>query len=143
MKFKSLSLCADFVNSLNREARKRQRHAKIGDLLLTFKLLNTVHLSAESKLTYAYLFFHRVDAPGCKMRVLSDELGITPRQIRSTLEELERKNHIELTVTEQNADLSELTYYYNITEPTRYGMLDLEEEQSNEEEEMTLSAMAK
>jgi hypothetical protein len=89
---------------------KSQKHAKIGDLLLTFKLLNTVRLSAESKLIYAYLFFHRDDVSGLRVPVLSDSLGITSEQIRSSLKELESTNHVKLITTKQAADMSSLTY---------------------------------
>ena len=110
---------------------------------LTFKLLNTAHLSAESKLTYAHLFFHRQDVTGFKVPVISQKLGMTSEQIRSTLAELKAKNHIKLITTQQSADFSELTYYYEIVNPQRYGMLDLEKEHLNEEKEITPSIMVK
>ena len=145
MKFKGSSSDMDFLNFLTKEAYKRQKHAKIGDLLLTFKLLNTDRLSSESKLTYAYLFFHRRDVSGCKIRVLSDKLGITPRRIHNSLKALECKDHIHIRsiTTQQSDDLSELTYKYDIVKPRRYGMLDLEKEQLKQKEEMALSIMAK
>lgn len=142
MKFKTLSLYADFVNFLRKEAAKLQRHVRIGNLLLTFRLINTVHLSAESKLTYAYLFFHRHDVAGFKIPVLSDKLGMTAHQIRNSLKELRSTNHIKLITTQQAADWSALTYYYEIVDPTRYGMLDLEEQQPAAEERMELSAIS-
>jgi len=54
---------------------------------------------------------------------------MTPVQLRNTLKELESKNHIVLITTLRNTDLSELTYYYDIVDPARYGMLELEAEQ--------------
>jgi len=101
------------------------KYARIGDLRLTFKLLNTAGLCAESKLTYAYLFFHRHDVTGFKVPVIGQKLGMTPKQIRNTLKELQSKNHIKLITTQQSADFSELTYYYEIVDPKRYGMLAL------------------
>lgn len=121
MKFKTLSLCMDAITD--------PKYAKIGDLLLTFKLLNTPHLSSESKLTYAYLFFHRGDVTGCKIPVLCHDLSMTPGQVRSTLKELENKKHIKLITALRADDLSILTYYYDIVDPVKYGMLDLENEQ--------------
>jgi hypothetical protein len=121
---------------------KSQKHAKIGDLLLTFKLLNTVRLSAESKLIYAYLFFHRDDVSGLRVPVLSDSLGITSEQIRSSLKELESTNHVKLITTKQAADMSSLTYYYVIVDPTRYGMLDLEKRQRQAEEKLVSTTVA-
>lgn len=130
MKFKTLSLYRDFVDFLRKKTATTQKHAKIGDLLLTLKLLNTAHLSSESKLTYAYLFFHRDDVAGFKVPVLSERLGMTPELIRNTLKELENKKHITL-ITVLRADyLSQLTYYYKIVDPAKYGMLDLEKQQS-------------
>jgi len=123
----------DFMKLLHRDTGTLPKYARIGDLRLTFKLLNTAALSAESKLTYAYLFFHRHDVTGFKVPVLSQKLGITPKQIRNTLKELQAKNHIKLITTQQSADFSELTYYYEIVDPERYGMLDLEKKQLNEE----------
>lgn len=123
----------DFMKLFHRDTGTLPKYARIGDLRLTFKLLNTAALSAESKLTYAYLFFHRHDVTGFKVPVLSQKLGITPKQIRNTLKELQAKNHIKLITTQQSADFSELTYYYEIVDPERYGMLDLEKKQLNEE----------
>ena len=143
MRFKTLSLYADFMDFLHKEAAQLQRHVRIGQLLLTFKLVNTANLSAESKLTYAYLFFHRHDISGIKVRVLSEKLGMTPGQIRNTLQELQGTKHIRLITTQQSADLRELTYYYEITDPTRYGMHTLEKEQCNQEEEASLSVTAR
>jgi len=131
MKFKTLSLYGDFVNFLRRKAATAtvQKYTKIGDLLLTLKLLNTAHLSSESKLTYAYIFFHRDDVAGFKIPVLSERLGMTPELIRNTLKELENKKHI-ILITALRADyLSQPAYYYKIADPTKYGMLDLEEQQ--------------
>lgn len=141
MKFKTLS--TDLMNFLHIETAGLRKYAKLGDLLLSFKLINTDCLSAESKLTYAYLFFHRHNVSGFKIRVLSDKLGMTDKQIRNALKELESKNHIELITTKQNVDLSELVYYYKILGPERYGMLALEKEKLNKEEEITLSTTAK
>ncbi len=129
MKSKALSLCRGFLNFLSRDAVIDQDYAKIGDLLLTFKLLSTPHLSSESKLTYAYLFFHRHDVNGCKIPVLCKDLSMTPGQARGTLKELENKNHIKLITALRNDDLSNLAYYYDIVDPNKYGMLDLENEQ--------------
>jgi len=129
MKFKTLSLYRDFVDFLRKKTATTQKHAKIGDLLLTLKLLNTAHLSSESKLTYAYLFFHRDDVAGFKVPVLSERLGMTPELIRNTLKELANKNHIALITTLRSTDLTELAYYYKIVDPAKYGMLDLEEQQ--------------
>lgn len=129
MKFKTLSLYRDFVDFLRKKTATTQKHAKIGDLLLTLKLLNTAHLSSESKLTYAYLFFHRDDVAGFKVPVMSERLGMTPELIRHTLKELANKNHIALITTLRSTDLTELTYYYKIVDPAKYGMLDLEEQQ--------------
>ena len=129
MKFKTLSLYRDFVDFLRKKTATTQKHAKIGDLLLTLKLLNTAHLSSESKLTYAYLFFNRDDVAGFKVPVMSERLGMTPELIRHTLKELANKNHIALITTLRSTDLTELTYYYKIVDPAKYGMLDLEEQQ--------------
>lgn len=129
MKFKTLSLYRDFVDFLRKKTATTQKHAKIGDLLLTLKLLNTAHLSSESKLTYAYLFFHRDDVAGFKVPVMSERLGMTPELIRHTLKELTNKNHIALITTLRSTDLTELAYYYKIVDPAKYGMLDLEEQQ--------------
>ncbi len=141
MKLKTLSLYADFLNFLRKQTTICQKHVKIGDLPLTFRLVNTAHLSAESKLTYAYLLFHRHDVAGFKIPVLSSELGMTPKQIRNTLKELEGKRHIKLITTQQATDLSELTYYYEIVDPSRYGMLGLERRYS-EPQEAALSTIS-
>jgi hypothetical protein len=92
------------------------------------KLVNTDELSSESKLTYAYLFFHSNDITGIRVPVLSRMLGMTAEQTRNTLNELIAKRHIKLITTRQNADFTELTYYYSIVNPEKYGMSDLEEE---------------
>ena len=126
MQFKTLSLCRDFVSSVRKEASKGRKHVKIGDLLLTCKLINTPELSSESKLTYAYLFFHRDDVSGIKIPALSKALGMTPEQTRDTLSELISKEHVKLITTRQSADMSELTYYYAIVDLKRYGMPSLE-----------------
>ncbi len=129
MKFKTLSLYRDLVDFLHKKTDAVQKHTKIGDLLLTLNLLNASHLSSESKLTYAYLFYHRDDVAGVKVPVLSERLGMTPELIRNTLKELENKNHITL-ITALRADYSsQPTYYYKVVDPTRYGMLDLEKQQ--------------
>ena len=142
MRFKTLSLYADFMNFLRKEAARPKKHVRIGDLLLTFKLINTAHLAAESKLTYAYLLVHRHDITGSRVPVLSEKLGMTTRQIRNSLKELESTNHIKLITTQQAADLSGLIYYYEIVDPTMYGMLDLEQEQPEVKETMALSAIS-
>jgi hypothetical protein len=74
---------------------------------------------------------------GFKVPVLSQKLETTSEQIRSTLAELKAKNHIKLITTQQSADFSELIYYYEIVNPERYGMLELEKEHLNEETEIT------
>ncbi|MHC4158527.1 MAG: hypothetical protein ACYSSO_05545 [Planctomycetota bacterium] len=137
MMFKVLSssLYRDFLRLLCGRAPGAQEYVTIGNLLLTFKLVNTKHLSAESKLTYTYLFFHRRDVTGFKIQLLSAELSMTPDQVRSTLKELEAKNHIVLITALRNTDLSEPTYYYDIVDPARYGMLELEAEQFNTTEQ--------
>ena len=128
MKLKTLSLYKDFVDFLHRERHKAPKYAKIGDLPLPFKLINTAELSSESKLTYAYLFFHRNDIKGIHVLPLSRTLGMTPEQTRNTLNELTTKKHIKLITTRQSADLSELSYYYAIVNPDKYGMSGLDEE---------------
>lgn len=143
MKLKILSLYTDLMNLLHIETAAFRKYAKIGDLLLSFKLINTDCLSAESKLTYAYLFFHRHSVSGFKIRVLSHKLGMTDKQIRNALKELESKNHIELITTKQSVDLSELAYYYKILGPERYGMIDLEKKQLKKKEKTKLSTTAK
>lgn len=135
MKLKTLSLYRDFVDFLRKEAHRAPKHARIGDLLLTFKLVNTAELSSESKLTYAYLFFHCDDVTGVQVPTLSQQLGMTTEQTRSTLNELTSKNYIKLITTRKSADLSQLSYYYKIVDPTKFGMLGLENEQSPPAEE--------
>ena len=127
MQLKALSLCRDFVSFVRREASTGRNHVKIGNLLLTFKLINAPDISSESKLTYAYLYFHREDITGVKIPALSLALGMTPHQTRDSLNELISEGHIKLITTRQSADMSELTYYYAIVEPKRYGMHTLEE----------------
>ena len=134
MKFKTLSLYRDFVDFLRKKIATTQKHAKIGDLLLTLKLLNTAHLSSESKLTYAYLFFHRDDVAGFKVPVLSERLGMATALIRSNLQELQNKKHIALITALRDDNLSQLTYYYKIVDLTKYGMLDLEKGQFTPDE---------
>ncbi len=132
MKLKTLSLYRDFVDFLRKEANiapKHPKHAKIGDLLLTLKLVNTSDLSAESKLTYAYLFYHRDDITGFKVPVLSEKLGMAPELIRSNLKELQITKHIVPITALRTDDFSQLSYFYKIVDLTRYGMLDLEKEQ--------------
>lgn len=129
MRLKNLSLYREFLYLLSGEAILGQKYAKIGDLLLTFRLLNTPHLSSESKLTYAYLFSHRHDVTGCRIPILCKDLSMTPRQVRSTLKELENKKHIKLITALRNDDLSIFAYYYEIVDPAKYGMLALENEQ--------------
>ena len=129
MKLNTLSLYRDFVDFLRKEAHAVPKHAKIGDLLLTFKLINTSDLSSESKLIYAYLFYHRDDITGFKVPVLSEKLGITPEIIRINLKELQITKHIVPITALRTDDLSQLSYFYKIVDPTKYGMLDLEKEQ--------------
>ncbi len=135
MKLKTLSLYRDFVDFLRKEAHAAPKHVKIGDLLLTLKLVNTSDLSSESKLTYAYLFYHRDDVAGFKVPVLSEKLGMTPELIRINLKELINTKHIALITALRADDLSQLSYYYKIVDPTRYGMLDLEKKQCTPYEE--------
>ena len=135
MKLKTLSLYRDFVDFLRKEANAAPKHAQIGDLLLTFKLINTSELSSESKLTYAYLFFHRDDVAGFKVPVLSERLGMATALIRSNLQELQSKKHIALITALRDDNLSQLTYYYKIVDLTKYGMLDLEKGQCTPYEE--------
>ncbi|MHC4284861.1 MAG: hypothetical protein ACYSWZ_18110 [Planctomycetota bacterium] len=117
MKLKTLSLYRDFVDFLRKEAHSAPKHVKIGDLLLTLKLVNNSDLSSESKLTYAYLFYHRDDISGFKVPVLSEK------------KELQITKHIAPITAIRNDDMSQLSYFYKIVDPTKYGMLDLEKEQ--------------
>lgn len=135
MKLKALSLYRDFVDFLHREAHRTPKHVRIGDLLLTTKLVNTAEISSESKLTYAYLFFHREDVNGVQVPILSRHLGMSTEQTRSTLNELTSKNYIKLITTRKSADLSQLSYYYKIVDPSKFGMPGLEEELYQPEEE--------
>jgi hypothetical protein len=135
MKLKTLSLYRDFVDFLRKDAHAAPKHAKIGDLLLTFKLINTSDLSSESKITYAYLFFHRDDVAGFKVPVLSERLGMASALIRINLKELVNTKHIALITALRADDLSQLAYYYKIVDLTKYGMLDLEKGQCTPYEE--------
>ena len=130
MKLKTLSLYRDFVDFLRKEANVAPKYAKVGDLLLTYKLIDTAELSAESKLTYAYLFYHRNDVTGFRVPVLSEKLDMPPELIRGNLKELQTTKHIALITAIRNDDMSQISYFYKIVEPARYGMLDLEKEQS-------------
>lgn len=129
MKLKTLSLCRDFVSFLSREAIIGQKYARVGDLLLTFRLLSTPYLSSESKLAYAYLFSHRHDVTGCRIPVLCRDLSMTPGRVQSALKELETKKHIKLITALRNDDLMIFAYYYDIVDPAKYGMLETEKEQ--------------
>ena len=135
MKLKTLSLYRDFVDFLRKEANTAPKHVQIGDLLLTFKLINNADLSSESKLTYAYLFFHRDDVAGFKVPVLSERLGMASALIRSNLQELQNTKHIALITALRTDDLSQLSYFYKIVDLTKYGMLDLEKGQCTPYEE--------
>ncbi len=129
MKLKTSSLYRDFVDFLRKEAKVPPKHAKIGDLLVTYKLINTPELSSESKLTYAYLFYHRDDVTGFRVPVLSQKLNMPPELIRSNLKELQTTKHIALITAIRNDDMSQISYFYRIVDPAKYGMLDLEKEQ--------------
>ena len=134
MKLKTLSLYRDFVDFLRKDAHTAPKHGKIGDLLLTLKLVNNSDLSAESKLTYAYLFYHRDDITGFKVPVLSEKLGMAPELIRINLKELQITKHIVPITALRTDDLSQLSYFYKIVDLTKYGMLDLEKEQFTPDE---------
>jgi hypothetical protein len=129
MKLKTSSLYRDFVDFLRKEANVAPKYAKVGDLLLTYKLIDTAELSAESKLTYAYLFYHRNDVTGFKVPVLSEKLDMPPELIRGNLKELQTTKHIALITAIRNDDMSQISYFYKIVDPARYGMLALEKEQ--------------
>jgi len=129
MKLKTSSLYRDFVDFLRKEANVAPKYAKIGDLLLTYKLIDSHELSAESKLTYAYLFYHRDDVTGFRVPVLSEKLDMAPELIRSNLKELQTTKHIALITAIRNDDMSQISYFYKIVDPARYGMLALEKEQ--------------
>jgi hypothetical protein len=129
MKLKTSSLYRDFVDFLRKEANVAPKYAKVGDLLLTYKLIDTAELSAESKLTYAYLFYHRNDVTGFRVPVLSEKLDMPPELIRGNLKELQTTKHIALITAIRNDDMSQISYFYKIVDPARYGMLALEKEQ--------------
>lgn len=129
MKLKTSSLYRDFVDFLRKEANVAPKYAKVGDLLLTYKLIDTAELSAESKLTYAYLFYHRNDVTGFRVPVLSEKLDMPPELIRSNLKELQTTKHIALITAIRNDDMSQISYFYKIVDPASYGMLALEKEQ--------------
>ncbi|MHC4691628.1 MAG: hypothetical protein ACYS67_02720 [Planctomycetota bacterium] len=131
MKLKTSSLYRDFVDFIRKDAKAGPKYAKIGDLLLTYKLINTPELSSESKLTYAYLFYHRDDVTGFRVPVLSEKLDMPPELIRSNLQELQTTKHIALITAIRNDDMSQISYFYKIVDPAKYGMLNLEKEQSN------------
>ncbi|MBW1792784.1 MAG: hypothetical protein JRJ14_11140 [Deltaproteobacteria bacterium] len=90
-------------------------------------LKSTTHiLSAESKLVYAHLFLNRRDVTGVTIPGLSSILGIQPGLIRQSLKELEGEKHICLITAQPNPELCAVVYYYNIVDPRKYGMLNLE-----------------
>lgn len=91
---KTFSLCTKFLSHLGIDAIIGPKYTKIGHLLLTFSLVNTPHLSSESKLVYAYLFSHRRDGTGCRIPVLSKDLSMTQGQVFIALKELEITGHI-------------------------------------------------
>jgi len=126
MKVKSLSLYADFLSFFRKRTVNAQKYVTFGDMRLSFKLLNTAALSAESKLTYAYLFHKRYDTTGVTVPGLSNILGIQPGLVRQSLKELEQKKHICLITAQPKPDQSAVVYYYNIVDQTRYGMLNTE-----------------
>ena len=124
MRFKTLSLYSDFMGLFRKREHARQKYVMLGDMRLTFKLLNTPAISAESKLVYAHLFLNRRDAAGVTVDTLSDHLGIPQALVRQSLKELEYKKHISLVTSQPNADLSAVIYYYDIVDPKKYKMLD-------------------
>ncbi len=129
MSLKTFSLYKEFLNFLGGDAVFGPKYAQIGDLRLTFRLINTPRLSSESKLIYAYLFARREDGIGCRIPAMCEDLSMTPAQVHRTLEELESKNHIKLITALRNDDLSIFAYYYAIVDPAKYGMFDVEYEQ--------------
>jgi hypothetical protein len=124
MRFKTLSLYSDFIGLFRKRDPGGQKYVMLGDMRLSFKLLNTPAISAESKLVYAHLFLNRLDATGVTVDTLSDHLGIPQALVRQSLKELEYKKHICLVTAQPNADLSAVVYYYNIVDPRKYKMLD-------------------
>jgi len=126
MKIKSLSLYADFLSFFRKRTVKAQKYVTLGDMRLSFKLLNTAALSAESKLIYAYLFHNRYDTTGITVPGLSSILGIQPGLLRPSLKELEQKKHICLIMAQPKPDRSAVVYYYNIVDQAKYGMLNTE-----------------
>ncbi|MHC4645737.1 MAG: hypothetical protein ACYTBJ_09540 [Planctomycetota bacterium] len=126
MKLKTLSLYADFLRLFHKKGAEAQNDLKLGNLRVSRKLLNTHRLSAEGKLTYAYLFHQRRDVTGITVPSLSTNLGIPPRLVRQTLKELELKRHIRLVTAQPSANMSEVVYYYNIVDPKKYGLPDVE-----------------
>ncbi len=125
MKLKSVSLYDDLLGLFRKTDLASQKPVRLGDLRMSLKLLNTPQLSAEGKLIYAYLFAHRQDVTGVTVPKLSADLGIPPAIIRINLNELEIKNHITLITAKPTSGLSEIVYYYNIVNHTKYGMLNL------------------
>lgn len=124
MRLKTLSLYSDFIGLFHKRDHGGQKYVTLGDMRLTFKLLNTSAISAESKLVYAHLFLNRLDATGVTVDTLSDHLGIPQSMVRQSLKELEHRKHISLVTAQPNADLSAVVYYYNIVDARKYGMLD-------------------
>jgi len=127
MKFRTLSLYADFLRLFRKMAVRPQNYVTLGDMRLSFKLLRTSAISAEAKLIYAYLFLHRLDNTGVTIPDLSCTLGIPPALTHEALRELQGKRHINLIATQPNHDTSALIYFYNIANPAKYGMLHLED----------------
>jgi hypothetical protein len=128
VKVKTSSVYAAFSRFLRKGRVGVRRYVKLGDLRLSYTLLSTPRLLAESKLVYAYLFLHRQDASGVTIPALSDRLGIPQGLTRQTLNELEHKKHIRSITDRPISDPTQELYQYSVTDLKRYGMLDLENE---------------
>jgi hypothetical protein len=122
---KTFSLCRDFLIR-GIDDIIGPKYVKIGPIFLTFSLLKTPLLSSESKLVYAYLFSHRRDGTGLKIPVLSKDLLMTQGRVFAAVKELETKKHIKWSTATRNDELSIFASYYEIVNPAKYGMLNLE-----------------